>query len=342
MRLPPPDYSHLLSLIDDTGIFEHSRYGVPRRAHGYTLDDASRALIVLCGASDDDDLLPASRVLLAFVLDSYTDGRFRNRLTFDRRWVDEPEVGDTQGRGIWALAVASTSAHRSELRDAAASALREVPSPESPHIRPLAYSSLGAHALWSIDPEDSNASRLAAPAAERLKHATQPWPESRLTYANGRIPAAMLAAGEVFDDETLIDRGIQALDWLVGVETRGDHFSFTPVAGWQPGEKRPGFDQQPVEAAAMSDACERAWLITGDRRWREATLRCGEWLVGSNDSHVDMYEPANGATFDGLMEGKANANSGAESTIAGLAVLQACQRVVAGRSSAQTAMGRSR
>jgi hypothetical protein len=333
MSLPSPDYSHLLSLIDDSGIYEHSRYGVPRRAHGYTLDDASRALIVLCAGPGEERSVAASSVLLAFILDSFADGLFRNRLTFDRKWVDEPAVGDTQGRGIWALAVASTGAHRPELRNAAASALNDVPILESSHLRPLAFASLGAQALWRHDPHDSNAFRFAAPAMERLNHARLPWPETRLTYANGRVAAAMLAAGEVLDDEQLVDRGLQALAWLVSVETRGDHFSFTPVGGWEPGDARPGFDQQPVEAAALSDACERAWLITGDRQWQEAILRCGAWLLGSNDSHLRMYDPRTGATLDGLMQGNANANRGAESTIAGLAVLQACHRVIADRAS---------
>jgi hypothetical protein len=328
MPLPPLSYDHLLSLIDDTGIYEHARYGVPRRSHGYTLDDASRALIVLCEEPEDEAVVSAVRVLLAFTLDSLTpEGRFRNRLSFDRQWVDEPETGDTQGRAIWALAVAAVGAPGVELRDAAASALADVPALDSPYLRPLAYAALGGHALWAHDPGHPLASRFAAAAVDRFLMGSSPWPEPRLTYANGRIPAAMLAAGLVGDNEQMIERGLRTLAWLVDVETRGDHFSFTPVGGWQAGEPRPGFDQQPVEAAALSDACARAFQITGEGRWRDAVLRCGEWLLGSNDSGVPLYNPATGSTLDGLMDGAANSNSGAESTIAGLAVLQACRRV---------------
>jgi hypothetical protein len=336
MSLPPPEYGHLLGLIDDTGIYEHSRYGVPRREHGYTLDDASRALIVLCDAPVDDAVISAIRTLLAFTLDSMTgEGRFRNRLTFDRQWLEEPETGDTQGRAIWALSVASVRAPRDELRQAASSALSEIPDPDSPHLRPLAYSSLGAQALWEHNPLDGRAARFAAPFAERMRGARRPWPETRLTYANGRIPAAMLAGGQVLGDGDLIDTGLLTLSWLVEVETRGDHLSFAPVDGWAPDEPRPGFDQQPVEAAALSDACERAWVITGEDRWKNAVVRCGEWLQGRNDGNARMYDPVTGATSDGLMETGTNSNSGAESTIAGLAVLQACARV-ASRASASS------
>lgn len=328
MFLPPPDYRSLLGLIDDTGIFEHSRYGVPRREHGYTVDDATRALIVLCDASASESTTAPMRVLLALVLDSLTsEGRFRNRLRFDRRWIDEPGNDDTQGRAIWALSVVATRATVVELREAAGSALADIRPIESEHLRPLAYTSLGAHALWRAGRDMSLASSLAAPYVDQLRNVPGIWPEPRLTYANGRIPAGMLAAGTVCDDNDLIERGLASLSWLVRTETRGGHFSFTPAGGWAPGGPRPAFDQQPIEAAAMSDACERAWGITGEGHWKESVLGCGEWLMGANDSGVQLYEPNTGATADGLMSGGANANNGAESTIAGLAVLQACRRM---------------
>lgn len=337
MRPPSPRLDHLLGLIDDTGIYEHSRYGVPRRSHGYTVDDASRALVVLCQATVDERVERAQSTLLAFLLDSITsEGRFRNRLSFDRQWEDEGDLGDAQGRGTWALAVAATSASRPNLRDAARSALLEIPTPSAPHLRPLAYAALGAHALWLSDRDDPLGRRLAAPAEQRFKTFSPTWPEERLTYSNARIPAAMLAAGTVLDSPALVEAGLRTLGWLVDIETLNGHFSFTPVGGWAPVEPRPGFDQQPVEGAAMSDACERAWQVTGKSIWRERVLRCGAWLMGSNDGGVDLYDPSTGVTRDGLMADGTNANSGAESTISGLAILQACERVRASSPSAAT------
>lgn len=333
MYLPPPEYGYLLGLIDDTGIYEHARFGVPRREHGYTLDDASRALITLSSGPDDEPVVRAETVLLAFILDAMTpDGRFRNRLSFSRRWDDDASNDDTQGRGIWALCVAATKAHRRNLRDAAASALTDIPTLQSTHVRPLAYAALGAHALWISNPEHPDAVRFALPAATRLSASSRPWPEERLAYANASVPAAMLAAGDVCDDQGLVEKGLQALEWLSDVDTQDAHFSFTPVGGWAPGEPRPGFDQQPIEASAMSDACERAWILTGDPMWRENVFRCGQWLLGSNDIQAQLYSPETGATFDGLTDDGSNSNSGAESTIAGLDVLQACHRVGAGAS----------
>lgn len=329
MSLPPPEYGHLLGLIDDTGIFEHSRYGVPRREHGYTVDDASRALVVLCDAPDVEPVRTATRTLLAFILDSLTpEGWFRNRLSFDRQWADEPRTDDTQGRAIWALCIAMTKAHRPELRAAAASALADVAPIQAEHIRPLAYAAFGAEALWTEDQTNTLAGHFAKPFADRVRSIPGPWPEPRLTYANGIVPAAMLAAGTVCHESDLVTRGVETLSWLMATETLDGRFSFTPVGGWAPGEPRPGFDQQPIEAAAMSDACERAWAITRDDQWKQAVIRCGEWLLGANDSKTPLYDRSIGATADGLMRNGANANSGAESTISGLAVLQACSRVL--------------
>jgi hypothetical protein len=109
---------------------------------------------------------------------------------------------------------------------------------------------------------------------------------------------------------------------LVGVETNDDHFSFTPTPGWSIGQPRPGFDQQPIEAWAMADACYRAWLITGDAGWRVRAQGAARWLLGGNDIGTSLYDPETGATFDGLEDGSVNSNCGAESTLAGIATLQ--------------------
>ena len=39
-------YHVLFAFTDDVGIFQHSKYGVPDRNHGYTTDDNARALIL--------------------------------------------------------------------------------------------------------------------------------------------------------------------------------------------------------------------------------------------------------------------------------------------------------
>ena len=161
------------------------------------------------------------------------------------------------------------------------------------------------------------------------------WPGARLTYDNPRLPEALLAAGHALGDRHKTATGIRMLEWLVRAETIEGHFSFTPVGGWAPGEARPGFDQQPIEAWAMAEACHRAWISTGDDAWRLRAIGAARWLMGRNDTGMVLYEAATGGTCDGLMEDSVNQNRGAESTLAGLAALQiAATCTVAGRGAA--------
>jgi hypothetical protein len=72
----------------------------------------------------------------------------------------------------------------------------------------------------------------------------------------------------------------------------------------------------------MADACHRAWTVTGESIWLVRVLRAAQWLLGSNDIALPLYDRDTGATFDGLGNGWVNENSGAESTLAGIATLQ--------------------
>jgi hypothetical protein len=94
------------------------------------------------------------------------------------------------------------------------------------------------------------------------------------------------------------------------------HFSFTPVGGRCRDGQQPAFDQQPIEAWAMTEACARAFAYTGDRRWAEAARHSGAWFLGDNDLTVAVFDPATGGGFDGLEPDGVNRNEGAESTLA--------------------------
>ena len=90
-----------------------------------------------------------------------------------------------------------------------------------------------------------------------------------MTYANATLPEAMIAAGSVLRRPILVEQGLELLGWLLGLpgKTRFGHLSITPVGGNGPDDEGPGFDQQPIEVAALADACVRAEAVTGDHRW---------------------------------------------------------------------------
>lgn len=325
--MPPPNFAHLRSLTTETGLWEHARYAVPRPAHGYCNDDNGRALVIVA-QEGGEELTDLADIYLRFVLDSrQSDGTFRNRRAADGTWSDEVGSDDSQGRAWWGLGSLARQAPLDSMRSAALHEFATCGGFTSTHLRANAYAALGAaEVLFRV--------KDCAPAAEMLDRSssviaaaarsTIPWPESRLTYDNARIPEALIAAGAALDDDRRTSLGLRLLEWLARNESRGHHFSFTPVGGRVPGPSAsPGYDQQPLEAWAMTDACLRAESVSGDTRWNRVATRAAKWLFGLNDAGATMYHGPSGATHDGLAPGGVNGNHGAESTLAGLGILQA-------------------
>jgi hypothetical protein len=108
---------------------------------------------------------------------------------------------------------------------------------------------------------------------------------------------------------------------LLEMETRDGHLSTTPVSGWAAGEPRPGFDQQPIEAAAIADACMRALVMTRDAQWADGLRLSVNWFLGDNDTGIRLITEAGGGN-DGLGPTGCSRNQGAESTLAMLSTLQ--------------------
>ena len=147
-------------------------------------------------------------------------------------------------------------------------------------------------------------------------------PESRLTYDNARIPECYLTLAQVTGSDRLRRDGLRLLKWLAATELYGDHFSFTPVGGRGPGDRSPLFDQQPLEATAMADACVRAWDVTTDPGWLGLAIGAVVWFGGLNDVRIPIYDSWTGAGYDGLTPSGINGNAGAESTISSLWALE--------------------
>ena len=133
----------------------------------------------------------------------------------------------------------------------------------------------GAAEVLSFEPDHASARSLLSDAADAMAvpcRAVWPWPERRLTYANATLPEAMIAAGSALGRPALLRHGLDLLEWLVDRESNGGHLSVTPAGGSGPGNHGPGFDQQPIEVAALADACARApGLSTTTRAGRKAS-----------------------------------------------------------------------
>lgn len=324
-RLPLPNFTHLRHLTDEGGLWEHARYSTPRQEHGFCNDDNARALVVVA-REQTEDLTDLAAVYLRFVLSSRKpDGRFHNRRDSTGAWVDDTGSDDSEGRVWWGLGAIVRQGPEAWMKDAALDEFESCATFQSSHLRSNAYAALGAAEVVSgraplqqaVELLDQTSALIAGAARSSI-----PWLQSRLTYDNARIPEALIAAGVALGDERRTMVGIRLLEWLVLNESIGGHFSFTPAGGAKPGDRDPAFDQQPIEAWAMADACYRAWSVTADVSWIRLARQACRWLFGDNDSKATMYQQRTGGTYDGLTAAGANLNQGSESTLAGLGALQ--------------------
>jgi len=309
-----------------------------RHAHGYCVDDNARGLLVISlePTPTADVARLAERCLGLLAYAQGPDGRFRNRLGYDRRFEDAPGDGDWWGRALWGLGTAIAANPTPWVRAEALACFDLGCHVRSPHPRAMAFAALGAAAVLGISPDHDGARSLLVAAMGSIGRPTDDpawrWPDPRLTYGNASLAEALIAGGSALGDPPMVHDGLVLLDWLLQTEVDGDHLSLTPVGGWALGEPRPGFDQQPIEAAAMADACGRASDVTGDDRWLEGVRLAASWFLGANDVGVPVFDPVTGGGFDGLEVDGRNANQGAESTLAFISTMQQARRLaVSGR-----------
>jgi hypothetical protein len=329
-----PVFDHLERLTDGRGLFEHARHTIPRREHGYCVDDVARGLVVVCHEPEPGPLVRRlARCYLAFVLDALDPaGACHNRMAVDGQWRDEAAAGDWWGRALWGLGVAATSAQTPGMRARALGGFRIAAQARSPHLRSMAFAALGAAELLTRWPDEIAARRLLTDTLAMIGGGTDdgsgwPWPEERLSYSNASIAEALIVAGDALADGPALSRGLSLLEFLLRTQTRDGHLSVIPVGGRGRDDAGPGYDQQPIEVSALADACGSAFRITGEPSWLAGIDLAWDWFLGANDSATPMFNPRTGGGYDGLERHGRNLNQGAESTLAMLATAQQARRI---------------
>lgn len=128
----------------------------------------------------------------------------------------------------------------------------------------------------------------------------------------------MLVAGSALGRDDMVRSALTAIGWLLKVQTgEAGQLSIIGNQGWFfRGGVRAPFDQQPIEAKGLVQACLAAATITREKQWADQARRCFEWFAGRNDLDLPLYNSETGGCHDGLTPGGVNANQGAESTLA--------------------------
>lgn len=332
-QLPEINLNHLATLTDDTGILQHAHYTIPNRVFGYCTDDNARALICTSMGSkfsqlDESIITRLTTTYLSFLQFAYNEknGKFKNFMDYDRKWKEEVGSDDSNGRTIWGLGVAVANCenpgHFAMATNLFDLALKLVESLISP--RAIAFSLVGIHEYLRKFSGNREVKRIRETLANKLLTQFKnnyspdwPWLEDVITYANGKLPQALLLSGQWIQNNEMIEIGLKSLEWLLNIQTKNDHFVPIGNNGWFiRGREMARFDQQPIEAQSMIDALIEAYYITKDKKWIDKALMCFKWFLSDNDLQVPLYDSATGGCRDGLMPNGVNQNEGAESTLA--------------------------
>ena len=344
IEVPEPALDHLIKLTDDTGLFQHARFTIPNRAHGYCTDDNARgaiAMIKYYAQYRDPQALRLLDTYLAFLMYAQNaDGSIRNFLDFNRRWWDNEPDHDGFGRTLWALGTVLANppspAYLSVMKDCFDRATGHV---QNQSARGLAYCILGLCDYLKQFPGASDIKRHVELAAggliDRYREARGPhwdWFERWLTYDNAVLPHALFVAGLTLGNEEYIEAAAETTDFLLQTTFDGDHFSFIGTQGWyEQGKARAAFDQQPVEVAAMVMALRSAYDATKESRYLSLQRTAFDWFLGTNDLHVALYDFRTKGCSDGLMHSGVNGNQGAESMVSFLlsllSVMESCAMI---------------
>jgi hypothetical protein len=340
--VPELKLNHLNRLTDDTGMFQHSIFTIPKYGEGYTTDDNARALIfTVClaqtmstevGNGESAALvvpIDLSARYLSFLEHAFNpaNGRFKNTLAFERRWNETEGSEDCHGRALWGLGTVLGRSADLGLRSAAGR-LFEYSVPvalEFRSPRAWAYTLIGIQEYLNSYPGDRDAQKVRSVLSRRLLEMYESiqspdwqWFEDVLAYANARLPQALLLVGAACQDDRLVSVGLEALDWLLAQQRSEPDGHFVPIGSqgfYRRGGDKARFDQQPIEAAGAVSACLQAHRVTGDSRWRNQAWSAFNWFLGNNDLQVPLYDPVSGGCRDGLHPDRANENQGAESTL---------------------------
>ncbi|MBL9134411.1 MAG: glycosyltransferase family 4 protein [Verrucomicrobiales bacterium] len=332
-QLPELKLDHLFRMSDSTGVFQHASFTVPNFAEGYCTDDNARALVLalmLQRLGHGSPQLGSQAATYAAFLNHAFDrqrGRFRNFMSFERRWLEEVGSEDCQGHALWALGLCVSQAGQGSFQMLAAQLFEQAlpVAAEFSSPRAWAFTLIGIDEYLRRFSGDRRANQIREALTLRLMQSYADtssddwqWFEEVVSYANAKLPHALILSGRCMNAAPILDTGLKALRWLVRVQTSATG-AFRPVGSngfYRRGGEPAQFDQQPIEAQATVSACIEAYRATSDMFWVAEARRAFEWYLGRNDLGLALYDPGTGGCRDGLHVDRLSQNQGAESTLA--------------------------
>ncbi len=323
---------HFFCLTDCTGIIQHCKYCIPDFATGYTTDDNARALIIssmLYEKYGDKQFIPLVTRYLSFLhYGQNSKGRWKNFMSYQRRFIEEEGSEDSFGRSLWALGYLHSVKNlpKGTLELAGHLIKRAVPNVESlTAVRARAYSIIGLSYMCAYKAYcQASCKKLVQYSANKLVekyvlHKSEKWKwfEDNITYANGILPYSLFKAYQTTANQEYLETALESLAFLEEILMQDGYLKLIGCNGWAAkGEMPAQFDEQPIDAADMVLSFAEAYRVTGDKRYINRAETSFNWFLGQNCHNTPLINPDTGGCFDGLTRTGVNLNQGAESLFA--------------------------
>jgi len=318
--------NYLFAFTDDVGIFQHSKYGVPDRNHGYTTDDNVRALILtvtLYEKFGKKKYLDLIYKYLSFVHYALNDkGMFKNFMNYQREFLEMQGSEDCFGRCIWALGhTIASPAVPQNIKNTCTCILKEAAKNIETITAPRAkaYIIVGLSLLKDSEEMAAHIESLSMSLIEQYKkHKDKDWHwfEDSITYGNAFFPWSLFRAYKILGKECYLETAKESMDFLESIVMKLDFFKPIGCNGWLvKGMDAAEYDEQPIEAGEMINAYMANYEVTKDKKCLHNALKCFNWYNGKNSKNLSLIDIETGACYDGISENGLNLNQGSESII---------------------------
>lgn len=330
---PPIKIDHIKELTTDYGMLQFSKFSEPDPESGYTLDDNARALINMVmyySLYQDEDALRLSNIYLNFIEDiQREDGFFDNYKNFDRQLTtqnSEVNLEDSNGRTLWSLGyvisqqeiLPSDFVHCAE--NCWEKAFKKIYKINSP--RAIAYTLKGLYYYYSVHQEEIIRTYIVQ-LADRLLELYDInsgenwcWYEDYMTYVNNVLPEAMMYSYLATADPKYLKIATITFDFLLSHYFMKGQLKVISNRGWfKKQNERVFYGEQPIEVATTIITLDLFYQVTGNVKYKHQLEVAFNWFLGNNHLKQIMYNPVNGASYDGLEDKTININQGAESTL---------------------------
>ncbi|MDD4629985.1 MAG: glycosyltransferase [Eubacteriales bacterium] len=325
---------YLYKLTDDTGIFQHSVYGIPDPRKGYTTDDNSRALILavmLLESYKEKNFSELVSEYLAFLLNAQNEnGTFKNFMNYQREFTEEKGSEDCFGRCMWALGRTISSAAIPEnikrtCQHLLNKSLENWPKLTSPRAK--ASSIVGLSYLIGTDEITGHIETLSMELVsqyKQFKDGDWHWFENSMTYGNAILPWSLFRAYIILKKDILLKTARESMDFLEEITCKNGYFKPIGCNSWLlKGKNAAEYDEQPVEACETLLSFLEYYKITSDKKYLDHAVKCFCWYTGQNSKSLSLIDEETGACYDGLTENGLNYNQGSESIVSyGISIME--------------------